>query len=133
VFVWRDDFSVQVAQMDTHHKKLVEIANSIMEMLRTESDRGSLLKAVDALADYARYHCSAEEALLQRYDYPDIQSHKQGHIQLIKQVSNYKDGILAGNMPREGDFKKFLGEWVIIHILHEDKKYGEFLNAKGIF
>lgn len=133
VFVWRDEFSVQVAEMDMHHKKLVEIANSIMEMLRTEGERGSLLKAIDALGKYTRYHISVEEALLERYDYPGIQFHKQGHSDLLKQVTAYTDSILGGNMPEVGDFKRFLGEWVIAHILNEDKKYGQFLNAKGIF
>ncbi len=28
-FTWRDEFSVHNAGMDTHHMKLVEIANSI--------------------------------------------------------------------------------------------------------
>ena len=133
VFVWRDEFSVHVEEMDTHHKKLVEIANTIIEILRSEGDRGSLLKAAGALVDYTRHHFSAEEALMKRYDYPHLQSHVQKHRKLIQQVTEYTDDILAGNLPEVSDLKKFLTDWLITHILSEDRKYGEFLNSKGVF
>ncbi len=133
VFVWRDDFSVHVAEMDTHHKKLVEIANSIMEILRSKGDRDSLLKAIAALTDYTRYHFTAEEALMARYGYPDIEHHSQKHGQLVKQINDFTDSIQTGNFPEKSGFEKFLSDWLILHILSEDRKYGEFLNSKAVF
>lgn len=133
VFVWRDDFSVLVVEMDTHHKKLVEIANGIMEILRSEGGRDSLLEAVDALVEYTRYHFAAEEALMERYDYPDILFHKQRHRQLARQAADYAANIQAGNLPEESDFLRFFRDWIITHMLSEDRKYGEFLNSKGVF
>ncbi len=39
-----------------------------------------------------------------------------------------KEGSLHVNM----DFVNFFKDWVINHILTEDRKYGPFLNERGI-
>jgi hemerythrin len=133
ILVWRDAFNVDISTMDIHHKRLVEIANSIMGILRSKGDKGSLMKAFSALVDYTHYHFKAEEEVLERYGYPGIEGHKKTHKKLIKQVSDYYDSILDGAFPEEGVFQKFFEGWLIKHILDEDRKYGAFLNSKGVY
>lgn len=132
-FIWRDDFSVLVGEMDVHHKKLVEIANRIMAILHSGGGSTPLLEAVKALVAYTHYHFAAEEALMEKHGYPGILFHTQRHLQLARQVADYAASISAGSVPEESDFLKFFRDWIITHILNEDRKYGEFLNSKGVF
>ena len=92
-----------------------------------------IMQAIDALVDYTHYHFAAEEALMERYDYPVLQAHRQKHGQLAKQVKNYAENIHAGNLPGSSEFQKFFSGWIITHILNEDRKIGEFLNSKDVF
>ena len=132
-FVWRDNFSIHIAQMDSHHKKLIEIANSIMEHLRQAFDRESLVKAYDALVDYTHYHFSAEEKLMELYGYPCTETHRKKHSDLFTQVAEYKERMLGGDTPDKTAFQLFFEAWLLHHIFNEDRKYGEFLNAKGVY
>ena len=133
VFTWRDTFSVQVAQMDSHHKRLVEIANAIIEQGQGRADRDALAKAFDALVDYTRYHFAAEEKLMALYDYPGAEVHRRKHATLTLQVAEYRERVLAGDVPDKASFLHFFDTWMMRHILDEDRKYGAFLNEKGVY
>ena len=132
-FVWNDAFSIHVTQFDVHHKRLIEIANTIGEQLGGGCDRQSLSNALEALVDYTRYHFAAEEKLMGIYSYPDRELHTKTHGELITQVEAYMDNVNGGEMPDKDGFKRFMESWLISHILEEDRQYGAFLNAKGVF
>jgi hemerythrin len=132
-FIWRDEFSVQNAGMDTHHMKLIEIANGIAEILMSTQDRDALDRAMGALVDYTHYHFSAEEELMERYQYPGLPSHRAKHRRLEQQVAEYREGIEERETLDDLDFTGFLERWLISHVLDTDRRYGAFLNAQGVF
>ena len=132
-FTWREGFSIQVAQMDSHHKRLIEIANSVAEHLQGEDDRESLATALDSLVEYTRYHFATEEKLMTLYDYPGAGSHCREHRDLMHQVAEYRERVLQGGVPDKAGFLHFFENWMVRHILNEDRKYGAFLNAKGVY
>lgn len=133
VFSWDGSFSVHVAEMDDHHKQLIEIANTIVEHLQNNSTRDSLANAFDALVDYTRYHFAAEEKLMALYHYPDTDQHAKRHKELIHHVVEYMEKILDGNIPDKAAFISFMENWLVRHLLDEDRKYGAFLNNKGVY
>ncbi len=132
-FTWRDEFSVHNAGMDTHHMKLVEIANSIAAILMSTQDRDALDNAMDALVDYTHYHFAAEEELMERYEYPGLVSHRAQHRRLEQQVAEFRAGIEGRDTLDDLDFTGFLERWLISHVLDIDRRYGAFLNAQGMF
>jgi len=132
-FTWRDGFSIQVAQMDSHHKRLIEIANAIIEHLHGDVDCESLAAAFLALLDYAHYHFAAEEKLMALYDYPGAQGHRNEHDDLVLEVGEYRERVLGGYLPDQAGFVDFFESGMMRHILNEDRKYGAFLNAKGVY
>lgn len=133
VFVWRDTFSINVAQMDGHHKRLIEIANAIVEHLHGDVGRGALPNALDALVDYTHYHFAAEEKLMAIYGYPIAEGHCRKHVDLMLQVAEFRERVLGGDVPDRASFLHFFKSWLVRHILDEDRKYGAFLNAKGVY
>lgn len=132
-FIWQDSFAIHVARMDGHHKKLFEIADTILAHLLGGSDIGSLANAFEALVDYTRYHFVAEEKLMQLYHYPRVLQHSKMHTELISQLVEYKGNIFNGNVPDRAGFLGFMDRWMIRHIFDEDRKYGVFLNQKGVY
>ena len=132
-FIWRDTFSINVAQMDSHHKRLIEIANSIIEHVHEGADRAALNKAFGALVDYTHYHFAAEEKLMALYDYPETAGHKNSHHHLIQQVIEYQQRMLGGDVPEKASFLHFFESWLVRHILEDDRKYGAFLNSRGVY
>ncbi|MFY9326984.1 MAG: bacteriohemerythrin [Georgfuchsia sp.] len=132
-FIWSDAFSIHMAQMDSHHKRLFENANAIIEQLNTDADRESLVDAFDALVDYTHYHFSAEEKLMALYDYPGAEDHFKKHVKLTLQVTEFRQEVFDGKVPDKARFLYFFESWMVRHILDEDRKYGAFLNTRGVY
>ncbi len=132
-FVWQDALSIQVAAMDDHHKRLIELANAVIEHLHGKPNHDSLIKAFDAMVDFAQYHFAAEEKLLALYDYPDTEDHCKKHGDLIRQVNEYQERLRGGDVPDRASFLRFFESWLLRHVLDDDRKYGVFLNAKGVY
>ncbi|MEI6306779.1 MAG: bacteriohemerythrin, partial [Deltaproteobacteria bacterium] len=131
-FIWSDTCHIHVAEFDGHHQRLFEIANTISEHLLKVSEHKSLANAFDALVEYTRYHFAAEEKLMGLYSYPEIDAHTRKHGELMNQVIEYKDKVLGGDPPDKAGFMNFMERWLVRHLLEEDRKYGAFLNEKGV-
>jgi len=131
--VWSAAVSIHVARMDRHHMKLIEIANAVVDNLAVDGDRKSLESVIDALVDYAAYHFDAEEKLMVSYGYPGFEEHRRKHLELLRQVSEYRDQMISGTIPDQTAFQRFFEAWLVEHILEEDHKYGAFLNSKGVY
>jgi len=132
-FIWNDTCSIHVGEFDEHHKRLFEIANSIAEELHNGADIETLVNAMTSLVDYTRYHFIAEEKLMEQYSYPGTEIHIKKHAELISQVLEYMDKVLAGELPEKASFMNFMERWLVRHLLEEDRKYGAFLNDMGVY
>jgi hemerythrin len=133
VFGWNPAFSIQILEIDTHHKKLVEIAGGIVEILRSKGDLDSLEMAFDSLVDYTVYHFAFEEELMARHGYTGVDKHKEKHKYLLSQIRDYKAQLKHEKDLSTLDFKVFFTGWLIKHIMSEDRKYSAVLNAKGVY
>ena len=133
VFIWRDAFSIGVAQVDLGHRRLVAIANEIMGCLQGNADSDALVECFGALEDFARHHFASEENKMQVHGYPGASAHRKKHAELQAQVSDYSRAALRGDTPDKAGFQYFFETWLTRHILREDRKYGAFLNDKGVF
>jgi hemerythrin len=132
-FVWSDTCYIHVAEFDSHHQRLFEIANTIAQNLQRASGHESLAKSLDKLVEYTSYHFSAEEKLMELYSYPESDGHTKKHVELMSQVVEYKERVLGGDLPDKSDFMNFMERWLVRHLLEEDRKYGVFLNDKGVY
>jgi hemerythrin len=132
-FVWSDTCYIHVAEFDSHHQRLFEIANTIAQNLQRASGHESLAKSLDALVEYTSYHFTAEEKLMELYSYPESDGHTKKHVELMSQVVEYKERVLGGDLPDKSDFMNFMERWLVRHLLEEDRKYGVFLNDKGVY
>jgi len=133
VIVWRNSFSIQVADMDNHHKRLIEIANAILDQLHIATNFDSLAMSFEALVSFSQYHFTAEEKLMDIYNYPGTDTHSKKHSDLFIQLAEYKEQVLGGNLPDKASFMSFFNSWLVSHVFDEDCKYGAFLNDKGVY
>eukprot|EP01012_Entosiphon_sulcatum_P049824 TRINITY_DN68538_c0_g1_i1.p1 TRINITY_DN68538_c0_g1~~TRINITY_DN68538_c0_g1_i1.p1 ORF type:complete len:177 (-),score=29.01 TRINITY_DN68538_c0_g1_i1:61-591(-) len=128
---WDTRYSVNVQEIDDQHRKLFEILNRIQDsILDRGTDTG---KIIDEMVDYCCMHFSFEEELLARHHYPETLQHKESHDVFFEKVlynlSEFKQGLTV----QPEDLTKFLYEWLVKHIMVQDKEYSEWLNEKGIF
>jgi hemerythrin len=132
LFDWNDNYSVKVLQMDNEHKKLVGMLNELHESMKVGKGKEALESILDGLIKYTSTHFVSEEKLMKMHNYPGYEQQKKEHNILLLQVSDIQKKYKEGSVLLTQEVMLFLKDWLQKHIQIEDKKYGPFLNNKGV-
>ena len=126
---WNDSFSVNNTELDDQHKQWINIHNKLHEMLINgkPGDLGSMqADALQSMQDYAEYHFAAEEEYLDKIGYPDFAMHRRLHDDFETKIYQYNRDIRDGERILNTEIMKELENWLLNHILVEDRKYCQF-------
>lgn len=129
---WNENLSVNVKTCDEQHKKLLSILNTLHDAMFVGKGKDVLGNILTELVNYTVYHFKTEEDLFLKYGYFEFLLHKKEHDDLTKQATELKNKFDKGEMIITMEVMKFLKDWLNKHILESDKKYGPFLNSKGV-
>ena len=110
LFQWSQNLSVNIAEIDTQHKRLVDLINHLHDSMKEGKGREAMGKILKDLTDYTVYHFSTEEKLFEKYGYPESARHKKEHEDLTKQVLDIGRKYNAGDMILTMDLMNFLKE-----------------------
>ena len=131
--VWSDGLSVGVNELDNDHKKLVELVNRMHDALSEGKARTTVGPLLDDLIRYTRSHFEHEERFFARTGYPHTTEHKAEHDKLTHTVLDLQKRFHGGASSMLSlETMSFLKHWLVDHIQGSDKKYGPYLNGKGI-
>jgi hemerythrin len=131
-FDWNNNYSVNIKEIDEQHKTWLKILNKLDEAIMLGESSNVLGRTVEDALEYTKSHFSMEETLMKNYGYPDFDFHKQKHDDLIIELNSLLERNEKNETGLAIDVMGTLGDWLIKHILEEDKKYSSYLNDKGV-
>jgi len=129
---WDSTFSVSVAEMDQQHQKLIALVNELDDAMRQGKGKEIISRVINGLVAYTRTHFGAEERLFAQYGYPDADTQKREHEDFVTKVAQFQAEYNSGKIGLTIQIMNFLSNWLQHHIKVVDKKYGPFLNSKGV-
>jgi hemerythrin-like metal-binding protein len=127
---WSPEFSVGVDEIDSDHRKLLDLVNGLYDAVTYGSGRDELGKVLEGLAEYVHYHFAHEEDLFERTNYPGTERHRLQHRALTTTVAEIYEDYKSGStdiLPMQ--VLEFLKNWLYEHILGSDRAFGVYLNA----
>jgi len=127
---WEDKFSVNIPEIDSQHKKLLDIINTLYKAFKAGKAKKEVKKILNDLVGYTSYHFGTEERYFDQFNYPENDVHKEEHDKLTAQVLEFQKNIDSGKVTLSAEIMEFLKTWLEEHILHSDKKYSDFLYEK---
>lgn len=128
---WNDNFSVNVKLFDEQHRKLIGMINALHDAYSKTNDARADSAVVEEMFRYAASHFETEEKYMNMYGYAGMPEHKAEHIKFIEKTFGFKKSIREGRAVSV-NILMFLMKWLLNHIMVVDKKYGSFLNEKGV-
>ncbi len=129
---WSPAYSVKVKKFDDQHKKLVDLINQLHDAMKSGQGNTVIGNVLQSLVTYTGTHFADEIKLMQSHAYPDLAKHQAEHDKFVKQVVEFQNKFKDGSAMLTMTVLSFLKDWLVKHIQGEDKKYGPFLNGKGI-
>ncbi|MGA7721868.1 MAG: bacteriohemerythrin [Ignavibacteriaceae bacterium] len=132
IIEWTNDYSVGIQSIDQQHKIWIGLINKLHDAMRKGEGKKILSDIFEEIVAYTKTHLKNEEALFDKYNYPDTAAHKIVHDKLTKQVIEQQQDIKNGKALITMEVMSFLKNWLIDHIQNTDKKYSAFLISKGV-
>jgi hemerythrin len=130
--VWTDALSVNIKEIDDQHKKLVGMVNQLHTAMLKGEGRTVIGPILAELTAYTVYHFKTEEGYMEKFAYPNLQTHRLEHQRFVQKVGDFKSSYDAGSIALSNEVMHFLADWLKDHILVTDKKFGPFFNSKGL-
>ncbi|WP_461206652.1 bacteriohemerythrin [Clostridium sp. DL1XJH146] len=132
---WTEDLSVGNTSVDNQHKKLFEIIDKLMIACNEKRGAQEIRNTLVFLEKYTRIHFRDEEALLLKTNYPKFKEHKDIHDSFTndihKSIEDYNNN--GANFILLLSILKKCNEWILKHIMIEDKGYFKFSREKNSF
>jgi hemerythrin len=132
IIQWDHSLSVNVAEIDQQHQKLIKIINELYDAMRQGKGKEVIGKTINGLIEYAGEHFQTEEKYFDLFGYPETSSHKKEHADFVKKVTGFKSELETGRLSLSLEVMNFLSDWLKNHIKGVDMKYSPFFNEKGL-
>ena len=134
--VWSERLETGVNEIDLQHREFIRRLNAILDACRAGKGREKTLETLTFTEAYAREHFRYEESFTKDHNVPLCHANQDQHEAFFENL----DRIKADLQKREGkvgvdltlSVTKLLMDWLVNHIMGSDKKYGPYLNSKGI-
>ena len=121
--VWDSAYSVGAAEMDHQHKRIIDIINRLIAEPECEVSSELVSYTLTELTRYASEHFKAEEELLAKNNFANLQNHREEHQQYRREIVALCQDTIVHSHLVPGSLVVFIREWWMDHILKEDMKY----------
>ncbi|MFO7811730.1 MAG: bacteriohemerythrin [Pelovirga sp.] len=131
IIKWKPVYETGIVALDKEHQGLVEQINVLFEAVRDKRGNEVYADVVTMLDTYVLEHFDHEEKLMQEYQFPGFEEHRQEHRRLVAAVEKLKRDHAVMDESAARELLKFLRIWLLDHIVKVDKKYGSFIESRG--
>ena len=123
---WTENYNLHIEHIDFQHKELARIISELQMSVLADDSIEEIDQSVKFLIDYTKFHFLEEEKFM-KVQYPRYEEHKQYHQKLLMDISDVIKNIEDGKSINGSDFIDFITNWLMNHILSQDRKIGEFV------
>jgi len=130
--VWQNSFCCGNQVIDSQHKALFDISNSIFEAILADRSCSETTSMFARLLYEVNEHFTCEEKIIAAAGFPCIEQHSEEHAELLKKgfalLQEFKECKLTS-----GDVFQFLvNEVVVLHLLKADREYFPFIDKAAL-
>jgi hemerythrin-like metal-binding protein len=133
LITWNDYFVTGIDIIDEQHRWLIDLINQAAPMLVLPyaSSNQAADELLGRLTDYAVFHFQTEHRLMAEYaiDPRHSQHHQHSHGEFAARVAEMRKRYEADGDVSGGELLTFLANWLVFHILSDDKVLTRQLKA----
>ncbi|MCH4890348.1 bacteriohemerythrin [Acidaminobacter sp. JC074] len=127
--IWHQDFKVGIDQIDNEHAQIIDKYNQLYQHMKKGQGHDYYKELLAFLKTYVQEHFSHEQVLHKEHGYPHAEEHYQIHESFKQSLFEIYDAMDENPIPNKMliQISLFIKQWLIHHILIEDKKFGDFM------
>ena len=132
LLTWNHSSSVCVRAMDDQHGILMDTVNDLRLALVRGSGREQISEVLDRLIEFTRMHFWSEEQLMEQCGFPGLAEHRAQHHSMLAQMLYLAHRVEHCEGVQMRPILCTLREGFLDHMDEMDRKYGPWLNERGV-
>lgn len=129
---WKEEYSVNVKEIDEQHKLLFKLINELIEAIRSVPSRQKIEEIIGGIVHYKTEHFATEEKYFEMFKYDKAEEHIAAHKQFSVKVEEIQDKFKDDTTAFAFALVDFLEDWLIDHLLTMDHEYIKCFNDHGL-
>lgn len=130
--VWKDEYSVNVKEIDDQHKQLFAIVNNLINVVDTIPDEEIIRGLVSDLIAYKKAHFATEEKYFEEFHFEGKIDHQAAHTNFDQNVNKLQEQYQNDATRLARELIDYLEDWFIGHIIYTDHAYTKCFNDHGL-
>ena len=126
-FRWEKAYSVGLEEIDDQHKMMFSIINKLFNSTCPQQ----VTEVIDELKEYLDVHFATEEKYMSEFNYPELEIHHRIHQEFREQIDQLGIDKTIDFNEASMDLLQVLYDWIVRHILNDDKKYAPYICQKN--
>ncbi|ARJ56881.1 bacteriohemerythrin [Campylobacter cuniculorum] len=123
--LWENSYSIFNARVDEQHKKLFDLCAKVEMISDKPVSKNEIKELLTEFFNYMKYHFSDEEKYMQLIGYPELESHRKIHKEIVRSMIDLIKDIKTTNDLKEKLYN-IAKKWLSEHILYEDMKIAQW-------
>lgn len=132
LFLWTDELSVGIQEVDEQHKGLFGLINQLHIAISEDQGQDASREILDQLAERTRTHFLLEESLMRLTHYTGFAGHKEQHETLMEQMRTVQHKLDNEGASITVDLLHFLNNWLTQHIGSCDQRFSAHFEKSGL-
>ena len=124
---WKKSWECGEKNIDHQHRELFYLLSHLMKASLEDVDNQEVVEQIDKIIEHLLFHFDYEESILVEKNYPDVNSHKQIHGDLVRRTQEIRSLVSQGEMNGLRAFSMIFEEVVADHLLNEDIHYFSYI------
>ncbi len=130
ILSWKPEYSVGDAEIDDQHQQLFLLVNTLHAAVLGNFSRQRVLEILSDLVQHTEYHFHTEEVKMSEIGYTDLCTHRDQHHNLLRRLKEIETLYFSSDLTLGGELFTFIvGDLLLNHMLHSDKKYAPLINT----
>ena len=117
---WKDEFSIDHAEVDREHRDLIELINELYDDLNSGADAETVVDYLDQIEVSIGAHFALEERLMLECGYDKEEEHRADHERLLEDIVVIKDSFRLGLLISHEALGTRLDSWFSEHFQTHD-------------
>jgi hemerythrin len=92
---WKPEFAIGDESVDFEHQQMISLINEIYDEMKTRRDADSIEQFMGDVHFAISAHFALEERLMRDAGYPEYEAHKEDHEDLLDQLRDLMDQLVA--------------------------------------
>lgn len=125
---WNKKYETGQPLIDAEHRLLVMLFRKLDVGIKTRQPDAVIARIVLEVRKFVEFHFVSEENLMRETGYPQTDSHRTIHAELLL-VLSAMTGKLASHREYPEDLLDFLSTWLVEHIAGHDQQVAQHIRA----